>query len=606
MKNYIITLLICSFFIISCKKNKEEFTQIVDWSFAENYYLENINKAISYLDSLKLEGFNGDKSKLYFKQSREAFKKAEPYASYLNPEVGHRANGPALPVYKEDSGKILAPVGLQKIEESIYEQETDSLVFQQELLVTKGMFSVLKKGIIKRSLNPQRFFIATHQQLFRLVSLAISGFDTPVSHLGIQETAISLEGLYLIYQNTLQSIIIDKNKSLDEEFKNNILKSINYVKEHTDFDTFDRFTFTRDYLNPITRNWVSIRKISNLWEPVKSQPFNFDAPTFFENNAFNLNYFTTTNNRNPTEKQIELGEKLFSDAKLSANGSMACITCHVPEKGYSDGMIVNLDNDGKPLKRNTPTLINVAFQKSFFWDGRSQNLQDQISMVFGNDKEFNTNVHKFSDVILKDTTYINLFKEAYGEVPKRNTDLVRAISSYISTLNSFNSKFDKNIRGEENTYTEKEKLGYNLFMGKALCATCHFIPLTGGTVPPFFSETEKEVIGVPETIDNKKLDDDLGFYWRFNEELHKGMFKTPSIRNVSITAPYMHNGVYETLEQVVDFYNLGGGGVLGFDLEHQTLPFDNLKLTPHEIESIIDFMNTLTDNPAGNNLANNY
>jgi len=589
------------FFILntSCKKEKEKeksnTVSTVNWSEAQNFYLENITMAINYLDSLKAEGFNGKKSKLYFTNAREAFKKAEPYASYLNPEVGHRANGPALPVYKEDNGKVLNPVGFQKIEESIYEQETSVADFEQEVFVTKGMLMELKKGIEKRELNAQRFFIATHQQLLRIVSLAISGFDTPVSHLGIHESKISLEGLKTVYQSTLQPIIQNRNKSLDTAFLNNISKAITFIERNTDFDTFDRFTFTRDYMNPITRNWVDIRKTSDLWEPVNTEPFNFDAPTFFENNAFNLNFFTPAINRNPTDKQIALGEKLFSDPKLSTNGSMACITCHVPSKAYADGLKVNLDNHGTPLHRNTPTLINTAFQQSFFLDGRSNTLLDQISLVFVNDKEFNTNVHEFSDAILKDTSYTRLFNEAYAGIAKNNKMVIKAISSYISTLNGFNSKFDKNIRGEENTYTEDEKQGYNLFMGKALCATCHFIPLTNGTVPPFFNETEKEVIGVPKTADNKNLDDDLGFYWKYNEALHKGMFKTTTLRNVEITAPYMHNGVYQTLEEVMDFYNKGGGGGLGFDLEHQTLPFDELNLTENEQASIVAFLKTLTD-----------
>jgi len=96
-------------------------------------------------------------------------------------------------------------------------------------------------------------------------------------------------------------------------------------------------------------------------------------------------------------------------------------------------------------------------------------------------------------------------------------------------------------------------------MGKALCATCHFMPLTNGSVPPFYSETEKEVIGVPQTAANTKLDDDTGFYWPWKQPIHFGMFKTPTVRNVELTAPYMHNGVYKTLEEVVDFYNKGGG-----------------------------------------------
>tara|TARA_R110002049_G_scaffold4377_9_gene30564 strand:- start:470 stop:2329 length:1860 start_codon:yes stop_codon:yes gene_type:complete len=601
MSKNLLFIFFLSIVIYSCKKSKEEnYTAKVNWSVAQEYYKTHITKAITYLDSLKLEGLKGQKTKFYFKKVRENFKKSEPYASYLNPEVGHRANGPALPFYKEDNGKILEPIGLQKIEESIYELETSEEDFNKEIYVTKGLFAVLKKNIIKREINSHRFFIATHQQLFRIASLAISGFDTPVSHLGISETIISLESLAFVYKESIQPIIQKEDVELDKKFLSNILKAVAFIKSNTDFNTFDRFTFTRDFLNPITRNWVQIRKTSKLWLPVKTEPFNFDAPTFFENNSFNLTYFTPPTNRNATTKQIQLGEKLFSDPKLSSNKKMACISCHLPEKGYADGVALNKDNKGNLLVRNTPTLINAAFQKSFFWDGRSRDLLDQISMVFNNEKEFNTDVHRFSDDILKDSTYIKLFKNAYNEVPKSNRVVIRAISSYVSTLNGFNSKFDKNIRGEENTYSESEKNGYNLFMGKALCATCHFMPLTNGTVPPFFTETEKEVIGVPETKMNKKLDNDFGFYWRYKEDLHKGMFKTPTIRNAAITAPYMHNGVYETLEEVLNFYNLGGGGGLGFNLEHQTLPFDNLELTEKEQQDIIAFIQTLTDDSVKN------
>jgi cytochrome c peroxidase len=143
--------------------------------------------------------------------------------------------------------------------------------------------------------------------------------------------------------------------------------------------------------------------------------------------------------------------------------------------------------------------------------------------------------------------------------------------------------------------TDEEILGFNLFMGKALCASCHFMPLTNGTVPPFFSETEREVIGVPKTAQNEVWDDDPGFYVMYKEPAHWGMFKTPTVRNVEVTAPYMHNGIYETLEEVVDFYNQGGGTGLGFDIPHQTLPFDNLDLSQKEQKALVAYMKTLTD-----------
>jgi len=609
MNRLLLSILICTL-LVGCKQNQKApvayaLEDGIDWKPVQDYYLEHITAAFSLLDSLDSLPMTGDRTREVFALIRREFKQAESYASYLNPEVGHRTNGPALPIVTDDTQRVLLPIGLQKLEESIYEGEETELRYREEVSIMKGLLQNLLNGIKKREVTPQRFFIATHQQLMRMISLSISGFDTPVSLLGLQETLVSLESLREVYTLSLQKTILEKDARLDAQFIQNIERAMDFVNSNPDFESFDRYTFIKDHMNPITRNWVKIRQTADIWEPVNNKPFNFDAPTFFENNSFNVEFFTPPVNRNPTEKRIALGQKLFFDPNLSENGQMACVSCHNPDKAWADGLVLNKDKDGNPLQRNTPTLINAAFQKSFFWDGRSPNLLDQITSVFTNDKEFDSSVHQFSTEILADTTYVSLFKEAYGGISGRNTEIIRAISSYISTLNGFNSKFDRNIRGEEETFTEEEKLGFNLYMGKALCATCHFIPLTNGTVPPFFNDHEKEVIGVPETAANQQLDDDLGFYWRHGEklEVHRGMFKTPTVRNAELTAPYMHNGVYHTLEQVMDFYNKGGGGGMGFDLEFQTLPFDELNLTQDEQNAIIAFMKTLTDTQVSSNEA---
>ncbi|MBU2996157.1 cytochrome-c peroxidase [Cellulophaga baltica] len=583
-------------FLISCKQEpkEKEMETLVDFSLAHEYYLKNVTHAVEEIDSLMLYKSSDSVSKKIFKNLRLSFKKAEPYISYLKPSVGHRINGPALPILAEDTGKILMPYGLQKIEESIFEGEGEK-VYQEELRITKGLLQNLQKYIVKRPLNEQRFFIATHEQLLRVVSHGISGFDTPVSHFGINESAVSLNSLKEVYKLSIQSVVFTKNKELDVDFINTIDKAVAYIRNNPDFDTFDRYTFIRDYFNPITRNWVAVRKETGIWEGADNKVFNFDAPTFFETNTFNVNHFLPVVNKKQLKDQIALGKKLYKDKNLSLSKKMACITCHDPNKGYADGLKQNLDNSGNPLQRNSPTLLNAIYQKAFFWDGRSPTLDDQISAVFSNTLEFDSKVHSFSTEILKDSSYVKIFKDVYGKIPTKNIEIIRAISSYVATLQSFNSKFDRNIRAEIDTYTQEEKDGMNLFMGKALCATCHFMPLTNGTVPPFFDETEKEVIGVAKTSNNKEIDTDTGFYFMYEEPLHKGMFKTPTVRNVALTAPYMHNGAYNTLEQVIDFYNKGGGGGLGFDVPHQTLPFDELSLTVKEQESLVAFMKTLTD-----------
>lgn len=592
MKNYVYVLSVFLLFL-SCVGEKEEI--IVDWNKVQNQYLANIVNSSTYLDSLLYLAPNDPEAKRIFTLARQEFKKGEAYASYLNPEVGHRANGPALPYFKEDTGKIMRPFGLQKIEESIFDGGTSQEQFHVEVRLTKGLLKNLENNIKDRPLNAQRFFIATQQQLLRILSHSISGFDTPVSHLGLMESGISLGSLKEAYKNSVAPIIKAKDKALDSLIRQQIDVAVEYVNTHTDFDSFNRYQFIRAHLNPITKSWTNIRNSSGLWKNVDNKPFNFDAPTFFEKNSFNTNYFTPAIDRTPSTAKIELGKKLFFEPKLATDGNMACVTCHLPEKAYADGLITNLDNRGHPLARNTPTLINSIFQKSFFWDGRSPTLSDQITSVFNNEKEFNSNVHQFSDEILKDTIYQNRFEQVFPNTKLKNIHIIKAISAYVGTLNGFDSKFDRNMRGEETTFSVDEKLGLNLFMGKGLCATCHFMPLTNGTVPPFFTEHEKEVIGVPEKSDNLALDVDLGFFWMYGEELHRGMFKTPTVRNTEVTAPYMHNGVYATLEEVMDFYNKGGGGGLGFDLERQTLPFDELNLTIEEQNALVAFVKTLTD-----------
>ncbi|WP_442846242.1 cytochrome c peroxidase [Leeuwenhoekiella sp. H156] len=597
IKHLVTGLLVC-LILASCKEDKpapETYEIAVDWQPAHQYYLKHINETAAYLDSLDGVASSDSLAKIYFIKAREAFKKAEPYASYLNPPVGHQANGPALPRLTDDTQRVLQPIGLQRLEESIYEGAEDEALFKHELKLTRGLISVLQKNVGQRQLDAQRFFIATHQQLMRVLSFGITGFDTPVSGLGLKETAQSLESLKTVYELSLQKLINQKDKQIDEEFTEAIDAAVAFIRKDPQFETFDRYTFVRDYLNPITRAWVEIRKTAAVWEPVNTQAYNFDAPTFFENNSFNVEFFRRVTNRNPSEAQIALGKRLFFDAKLSKDGTMACATCHIPEKAYADGLVTNFSNTGTSLKRNSPTLINSVFQQAFFWDGRAPDLMSQISGVFTNAEEFNSSVHEFSEEILQDSAYVEAFQEVFDTKKLTNDQAIMALSSYISTLNAFDSKFDRNMRGEEDSFTESEKLGMNLFMGKALCATCHFMPLTGGTVPPFFAETEKEVIGVPETAANKQLDDDLGFYFMYDEPIQSGMFKTPTVRNAGVTAPYMHNGVYATLEEVMDFYNKGGGAGLGFDLPHQTLPFDNLQLDAAELQALTDFVRTLTD-----------
>ncbi|HVF97132.1 MAG TPA: hypothetical protein VM871_07420, partial [Flavisolibacter sp.] len=159
-------------------------------------------------------------------------------------------------------------------------------------------------------------------------------------------------------------------------------------------------------------------------------------------------------------------------------------------------------------------------------------------------------------------------------------------------------RFDQYMRGNKTTLTVDERAGFNLFAGKAACATCHFIPLFNGLTPPQFDDTESEVLGVPANKKQKKLDNDLGKYNFANASVHKYSFKTPTLRNVALTAPYMHNGVFKTLEEVVNFYDKGGGAGLGIAPPNQTLSTERLNLSSKERKQIVSFLKALTDTTA--------
>jgi cytochrome c peroxidase len=172
-----------------------------------------------------------------------------------------------------------------------------------------------------------------------------------------------------------------------------------------------------------------------------------------------------------------------------------------------------------------------------------------------------------------------------------------AIAAYVRSLTRVSAPFDRAVRGDSTALGAEARDGFNLFMGKARCGTCHFAPLFGGAMPPSFAENEPEVIGVPERSRARRpvVDPDSGRFnvRRIDQHLHA--FKTPSLRNVALTAPYMHNGAFPTLESVVDFYDAGGGTGIGATVSHQTLPADSLHLSVREKRAIIAFMRALTD-----------
>jgi cytochrome c peroxidase len=580
-------LTLCFFF--SCQKNEVSKTTIKQDLLVD---LTKLNNEIIQFEKLISNNSSQKEILEQFKKSRFAYKKLEWAIEYFIPDTARFMNGPALDEMELEENKSFEPHGFQVIEEMIYpeyaiENKKDIIrelhIFQSNIKQVSSTFEVITIG-------DDYVLDAIEQNVFRVITLGITGFDSPILQSSVLEAGESL----IVIPKSLEKIN-SKSKSLSE-IKKLAEKAQNYCRENNNFNAFNRAIFITEYLNPISKKIKTFQKEENIKNVKKSSPLKPTIETLFDKNAFDVNGFVLSNEYNFTPEKAVLGEKLFYDKSLSENNDRSCATCHHPEKAFTDGLKTNVSLTGSTLARNTPTLTYASLQNAQFWDMRQIDLEKQSVDVIQNKDEMHGSMENIRAKILLDKDYIKLFKKAYPKTLKAETwQIQNGIASYVRSLNSFDSRFDIYMRGEKDILNNQEAEGMNLFMGKAKCATCHFTPLFNGTVPPSYSKTEHEVIGTPYEASGKKLSPDLGRYLYNKMPQLVGAFKTPTIRNVAITAPYMHNGVFKTLEEVVSFYNKGGGKGLGYEVENQTLPFDKLNLTVREEQALVAFMKTLTD-----------
>ena len=327
---------------------------------------------------------------------------------------------------------------------------------------------------------------------------------------------------------------------------------------------------------------------------------NYGADNLFSSNAFDNRAFPSGRIGN-SKREIALGKKLFFEKKLSGNSSKTCASCHNPGLYFTDGLVKSKGFDPTlTVRRNAPTLLYSSLQHSQFWDGRARSLEEQVEIVIKDPLEMNGDMSVALRKISAHKNYKKDFREAFVK-PKnegiKEREIYAALAAYVKTLNPYNSPFDKYMNGSKSAMTSNQIAGFNLFMGKAQCATCHFAPLFNGLIPPFYKLTEFEILGTTLTDNLAKAehDPDEGRFSFRPTPFYKGAFKTPTVRNSEMTAPYMHNGAFKSLDTVMEFYNLGGGAGLGLKLPNQTLSSGKLNLSDQEKQDIIAFLKALTD-----------
>jgi cytochrome c peroxidase len=327
-------------------------------------------------------------------------------------------------------------------------------------------------------------------------------------------------------------------------------------------------------------------------------------------------------NNPQTPEKIALGSRLFNDVRFSATGDVACATCHAAEKAFTDSPLAVSEGINKLTgTRNAPTVVNAAYNKSQFWDGRSPDLEDQALHPFLNPVEMALPDHEAILAIIRDDAdYVRLFRDVFGVRARNITmkEVTMAIAAFERTQVSGNSRFDRwYFGGEADALNEQEQRGFTVFLANGRCVSCHVIEQDHALftdhlfhnigvgindvqhkVPELaraFQVAKNEGADVDVAVLTNPDTSELGRFAVDDQLSSLGGFKTPTLRNIAVTAPYMHDGSLQTLKEVVEHYNNGGvtnpGDRVNAFLSGGIRP---LNLTEEEIDDLVAFMETLT------------
>jgi cytochrome c peroxidase len=555
----------------------------------------------SFMAAVRGGAGEGELQQLYL-ITRRAYKRWEWAAEYWNPALARLVNGEPVaeadPIVQADPTaeggtpgrfRVSEPQGLQVIGTILFPRYNTTR--REELLDQLRRLDAVSRQYKLRfdniGLLPSQVFDAARLEVYRVLTLGITGFDAPLTLHSLDESARALEGVKF-------AIMLYTGNTGRDSLAKLFDGAIAYLAQHGAFDSFDRAFFITRYGNPLSRDITRLE--ARLQIPVirYNRLLRQDAATLFDRDAFNSDAYLPEYGQPTTGALVTLGGRLFSDPVLSGTGTRSCASCHRPDRAFADGLTRNaVLGSHDLLARNTPTLLNAALQPAQFYDLRAITLEDQAEDVLHNPLEMRGSLQTAIGRFSRDSGYRKLWKAAF---PGRSVDtagIIIALAAYVRSLVRLDSRFDDYMRGDSSSLDTDEIRGFNLFMGKARCGTCHYMPLFNGNFPPGYNRTEAEVIGVPSAPSSDIIDDDPGQFAILAAPFLLHAFKTPTVRNAARTAPYMHNGIYTTLDQVVDFYDAGGGVGAGEKLDNQTLPTDSLHLSPAEKKSLIAFMKSL-------------
>lgn len=546
----------------------------------------------------------GDTLRLAFAEARDAYKRSETLLEYTAPTTASELNGPPLPEVEEEEG-VATPVpadGFQVVEEFLFPaaDPRDSTELRNAIIVMQGLVVRARTYAAASSIDEPNLFDAVRQEVARVSVLALADFDSPVARRGLHEGAVALEAL----ESLLTPLAERAGRVAPDEWRDwctRLAAGIGALRAVRDIDDADRLEITRVHLVPLAHAWWRLREAMGIPLPPDPRPWRAQAASIFDRDAFDAWQFAPAWARQgDNAAAVRLGRVLFHDVRLSGDGTRSCASCHHPDRAFTEPRERSASRTTTVALRNAPTLLNAALQRAQFADSRAAFLEDQVSDVVENVHELAGRVDAVAAVYRRDAALRTLFRDAFGERGDSTVTAMRvqiALAAYERSLVALDSPFDRYVRGDSTALDARARRGYDVFMGKGRCGTCHFAPLFNGTVPPDFRKSELEVLGTPATRGwrNVRLDADRGRAAIFAAEPYEHAFKTPTVRNAALTAPYMHNGVYRTLDEVTEFYARGGGLGLGIRVDNQTLPGDRIHLTRADRDALHAFIRALTD-----------
>lgn len=607
--------IIVSFFAIVAACFSFSFSDKNDYN---NFYLSSLNDLdvsfSSLLGTISKTGVSSANDKELIKKeiaaARLKLKNVDFWIRYFEP-VGYMKINGALPVEWENE--------VHEKFEPPYRREGAGLMLAEQYLdeenpVRDTLYSLIKQAsdavkiftadsVTSRLSTYHHFFLCNRMYLLNLAAIYTTGFECPDAGNIIPELRSMTKGVKKIYQQYNADF---PSAQLNSRYLDCYDKMIAFLESQPlDYSLFDHFTFIKEYVNPL---FAENQQLINAYSVV-SRSYNDFTLSNEANSIFSKKLFEPENSKGiysliEDEKTLSeirsIGKLLFYDPILSGNNKRSCASCHKPTEYFTDTSgATALQFDGKQyLPRNTVSLINSVFNHLVMVDGKHISLQAQARDVITNPIEMGGTEKETVEKVMSVPEYKKAFKSFLKFTPEEKkvsiNHIISAITFYYKDFSNCYSPFDEAMNDNKPLDTDV-KDGFNLFMSKAQCATCHFVPHFSGIKPPYIS-SEFEVLGVPADTLFVKMSQDKGRYNVNPAPETMNAFRTGTVRNAEHTKPYMHNGVFTTLEQVIDFYNNGGGAGKKLNVPNQTLPVENLNLTKEEVRKLLAFIHSLNEN----------